>query len=105
MAIIEATVEAETKSEPVIVGMDKNFISSELSFYAFADHEGLTNTGGRIFGERSLMGILASWFGGAWEKFSHDRLRSAQAIRPVVIAAFRRRATCRLSTWSETVER
>ena len=56
VAIIEATIEAETKSEPVIVGMDKNFISSELSFYAFADHKGLTNTGGpHFFGERSLM--------------------------------------------------
>ncbi len=56
VAIIEATIEAETKSEPVIVGMDKNFISSELSFYAFADHKGVTNTGGpHFFGERSLM--------------------------------------------------
>ena len=56
VAIIEATVEAETKSEPVIVGMDKNFISSELSFYAFADHDGTTNIGGpHFFGERSLM--------------------------------------------------
>jgi dolichol-phosphate mannosyltransferase len=56
VAIIEATIKAETKSEPVIVGMDKNFISSELSFYAFADHKGVTNTGGpHFFGERSLM--------------------------------------------------
>jgi dolichol-phosphate mannosyltransferase len=56
VAIIEATIEAETKSEPVIVGMDKNFTSSELSFYAFADHSGTTNTGGpHFFGERSLM--------------------------------------------------
>ena len=56
VAIIEATIEAETKSEPVIVGMDKNFISSELSFYAFANHNGMTNTGGpHFFGERSLM--------------------------------------------------
>jgi dolichol-phosphate mannosyltransferase len=56
VAILEATIEAETKSEPVIVGMDKNFISSELSFYAFADHDGMSNTGGpHFFGERSLM--------------------------------------------------
>ena len=53
---IEAMVETKTRSEPVIVGMDRNFISSELSFYDFADDDGAMNTGGpHLFGGRSLM--------------------------------------------------
>ncbi len=58
---IKKRVELETGSEPVIVGMDKNFISSELSFYDFADRDGTKNTGGaHFFGGRSLM--WAFWF-------------------------------------------
>jgi dolichol-phosphate mannosyltransferase len=53
---IEATIEAETKSEPIIVGMDKHFISSELSFYDFADCDAASNIGGpHFFGGHSLM--------------------------------------------------
>jgi dolichol-phosphate mannosyltransferase len=55
---IKRRVELETGSAPVIVGMDKNFVSSELSFY---DHDGSKNTGGpHLFGNRSLM--WAFWF-------------------------------------------
>jgi dolichol-phosphate mannosyltransferase len=55
---IKRRVELETGSKPVIVGMDKNFISSELSFY---DRDGARNTGGaHFFGNRSLM--WAFWF-------------------------------------------
>ena len=56
--MIKRRVELETGSKPVIVGMDKNFISSELSFY---EREGARNTGGaHFFGNRSLM--WAFWF-------------------------------------------
>jgi len=55
---VKRRVELETGSKPVIVGMDKNFISSELSFY---EHDGARNTGGaHFFGNRSLM--WAFWF-------------------------------------------
>ena len=55
---VKRRVELETGSKPVIVGMDKNFISSELSFY---EHDGAKNTGGaHFFGNRSLM--WAFWF-------------------------------------------
>ena len=58
---IERRIELETGSKPIIVGMDKNFISSELSFYDFVDHDGPKNTGGaHFFGGRSLM--WAFWF-------------------------------------------
>lgn len=61
VAAIEKRIELETGSKPVIVGMDKNFISSELSFYDFVDHDGPKNTGGaHFFGGRSLM--WAFWF-------------------------------------------
>jgi dolichol-phosphate mannosyltransferase len=53
---IENAVEAETKSQPIIVGMDKNHISSLLSFYDFVDNDAAWNTGGpHLFGGRSLM--------------------------------------------------
>ena len=55
---VKRRVELETGSKPVIVGMDKNFISSELSFY---EPDGARNTGGaHFFGNRSLM--WAFWF-------------------------------------------
>lgn len=58
---IKKRVELETGSKPVIVGMDKNFISSELSFYDSVDPDGPRNTGGaHFFGSRSLM--WAFWF-------------------------------------------
>jgi len=53
---IETVVEAETKSQLIVVGMDRNFISSELSFYDLVDNDGAMNTGGpHFFGGRSLM--------------------------------------------------
>jgi dolichol-phosphate mannosyltransferase len=56
--MIKRRVELETGSKPVIVGMDKNFISSELSFY---ERDGARNTGGaHFFGNRSLMWVF--WF-------------------------------------------
>ncbi len=55
---VKRRVQLETGSKPVIVGMDKNFISSELSFY---DPDGPENTGGaHFFGNRSLMWLF--WF-------------------------------------------
>jgi dolichol-phosphate mannosyltransferase len=57
VARIETLIEAKTGSKPLIVGMDRNFISSELSFYNDAAY----NTGGpHFFGSRSLM--WAFWF-------------------------------------------
>ena len=56
---IRNMVEAKNGTRPVVVGMDKNFISSELSFYDSVNHHG--NTGGaHLFGQRSLM--WAVWF-------------------------------------------
>lgn len=53
---IEKVVEVETKSKPILVGMDKNFISSLLSFYAFGHNGAVLNIGGpHLFGGRSLM--------------------------------------------------
>jgi dolichol-phosphate mannosyltransferase len=58
---IKKQLEVKTGSKPVVVGMDKNFISSELSFYDPVDHDGPKNTGGaHFFGNRSLM--WAFWF-------------------------------------------
>jgi dolichol-phosphate mannosyltransferase len=52
---IETLIETETNAEPIIVGMDRNFISSELSFYDL-DNDATLNTGGlHFFGGRSLM--------------------------------------------------
>jgi dolichol-phosphate mannosyltransferase len=53
---IEKVLADETGSEPVIVGMDKYMISSQISFYDFNDGDGVKNTGGpHFFGGRSLM--------------------------------------------------
>ena len=52
VAKIETVVEAKTGSKPLTVGLDRNFISSELSFYNDSPY----NTGGpHFFGSRSLM--------------------------------------------------
>jgi dolichol-phosphate mannosyltransferase len=57
VAKIEPVIEAKTGSKPLTVGMDRNFIASELSFYNDAPY----NTGGpHFFGSRSLM--WAIWF-------------------------------------------
>jgi dolichol-phosphate mannosyltransferase len=53
---IEKLVKIETGSEPIIVGMDKNFISSELSFYSAVDSDGPKNIGAsHLVGGESLM--------------------------------------------------
>jgi dolichol-phosphate mannosyltransferase len=57
---IEAGLKAQTKSEPILVGMDNHFISSELSFYDFVDNDATFNTGGpHLFGGHSVM--FAFW--------------------------------------------
>ncbi len=65
MEAIENSVEEEAGAEPFIVGMDKNKIASELTFYRYKqsrtgkgsyDDEGLLATTGRhLFGMESLM--------------------------------------------------
>ena len=56
VAKIENAVEAKTGSKPLTVGMDRNFIASELSFY----NDSAYNTGGsHLLGGRSLM--WAAW--------------------------------------------
>ena len=56
---IKRMVEMQTGARPVVVGMDKNFISSELSFYDSMNDYGITG-GAHLFGHRSLM--WAVWF-------------------------------------------
>jgi dolichol-phosphate mannosyltransferase len=53
---IESAVEAQTGAKPIVVGMDKNFISSELSFYHAADKGGPFNTGRGSHGNRRWRG-------------------------------------------------
>ncbi len=56
MEQIESAVESETGSEPLIVGLDKYWISSELSFYDDRDDDVLPEVGGQyIFDKGSLM--------------------------------------------------
>jgi dolichol-phosphate mannosyltransferase len=58
---IEKLIKVETGSEPIIVGMDKNFISSELSFYCSNRIVGTRNIGGvHFFDQPSLM--WARWY-------------------------------------------
>jgi dolichol-phosphate mannosyltransferase len=58
---IRQDLEKKIGAKPIIVGMDKNFISSELSFYDFPDHDGPVDTAGpHLFGSASLM--WAFWF-------------------------------------------
>jgi dolichol-phosphate mannosyltransferase len=61
VGMIEKLVKIETGSEPIILGMDKNFISSELSFYSAVDSGGPNNiAGSHLVGGGSLM--WAFWF-------------------------------------------
>lgn len=61
VANIQTTVAAPGGLKPVIVGMDKNFISSELSFYRPIDSSEPYDIGGaHLFGHPSLM--WAIWF-------------------------------------------
>ena len=53
---IESHLEERTNQEPLIVGMDDYWISSELAFYGAADRDNTYEYGGRhLFGENSLM--------------------------------------------------
>jgi dolichol-phosphate mannosyltransferase len=53
---IEQKVEADLEQEPLVVGMDKYFIASELAFYRRDGREGVTHTASRhLLGERGLM--------------------------------------------------
>jgi len=53
---IESAVESETGSDPLIVGLDKYWISSQLSFYDGRDDDVLPEVGGQhIFDKASLM--------------------------------------------------
>ena len=57
---IQAMVERETGKVPLMVGMDRYFISSEIAFYS-GDKDSVKNTAGRsMFGEESLM--YGYWF-------------------------------------------
>jgi dolichol-phosphate mannosyltransferase len=57
---VEAQLESATHSDPLMVGMDKYFLSSEMAFYDH-DNDGPQNTAGRsLFGMDSLMFRL--WF-------------------------------------------
>ena len=63
---IERQVELMAGHEPLLVGMDKYFLASELSFYGRGDDDSLENTAGRgLFGLNSLM--FNDWFSGAQE--------------------------------------
>jgi len=57
---VEAQLESDTGSEPLLVGMDRYFLSSEIAFYD-PDKDGAENTAGRsLFGMDSLM--FRFWF-------------------------------------------
>jgi dolichol-phosphate mannosyltransferase len=52
---IQGALERETHQEPLIVGMQRNFLSSELAFYD-PDRDGARETAGpHLFGDNSLM--------------------------------------------------
>jgi dolichol-phosphate mannosyltransferase len=76
VARIEILIEAKTGSKPLIVGMDRNFISSELSFYNDAPY----NMRPSFFGSRSLMGHSGFHGRAHWRNFlmiDFDRKRLA----------------------------
>jgi len=52
---LQGELEREVHQEPLIVGMQRNFLSSELAFYN-PDHDGARETAGpHLFGNNSLM--------------------------------------------------
>lgn len=60
-ALIEQEVEWLTGEEPLRVGLDKYFLSSQMAFYDPVDNDGAANTAGRsLFGRDSLM--YDHWF-------------------------------------------
>jgi dolichol-phosphate mannosyltransferase len=90
---IEREVEARTGAEPLIVGMDRYFISSELAFYDSVRNDGVLNAGGpHLFGGRSLMWTY--WFP-----------RQAQVGRNIVMVDFDRERLMRpaLSRYFERI--
>jgi dolichol-phosphate mannosyltransferase len=55
-ALIEQQVESIVDDEPLRVGLDRYFLSSEMAFYDPVDRDGAFNTAGRhLFGQDSLM--------------------------------------------------
>jgi dolichol-phosphate mannosyltransferase len=65
---IQGALERETHQEPLIVGMQRNFLSSELAFYD-PDRDGARETAGpHLFGDNSLM--YEWWFP---KKLQEDR--------------------------------
>ncbi len=53
---IESAVQAQTGAEPVIVGMDKYWIASEMNFYDASENDTLSEIAGEVlFGGNSLM--------------------------------------------------
>ena len=59
--LVEKGVEDEMKMKPLVVGTDRNFISSELAFYDKDESPGFLNTAGiNLFGKKALM--YEFWF-------------------------------------------
>ncbi len=87
--VIERKMENETGSQPLIFGMDKYFISSELAFYDDPlDLDRFQNAGGpHLFGGRGLM--WEYWFPSSAEvgrtmvmiDFRHDTLSNPLLAR------------------------
>ncbi len=59
--IVEERVAKEMKAEPLVVGTDRNFISSEMAFYDKDESPGFLDTAGiNLFGKKALM--YKFWF-------------------------------------------
>ena len=59
--LVEKGVQDEMKMEPLVVGMDRNFISSEMAFYDKDESPGFLDTAGiNLFGKNALM--YQFWF-------------------------------------------
>jgi dolichol-phosphate mannosyltransferase len=59
--LVEERVEKEMKAEPLVVGTDRNFISSEMAFYDNDASPGFLDTAGiNLFGKKALM--YQFWF-------------------------------------------
>jgi dolichol-phosphate mannosyltransferase len=59
--LVEKGVEDEMKMKPLVVGMDRNFISSEMAFYDKDESPGFLDTAGiNLFGKNAVM--YQFWF-------------------------------------------
>jgi len=59
--LVEERVEDEMKMNPLVVGTDRNFISSEVAFYDNDESRGFLDTAGiNLFGKKALM--YQFWF-------------------------------------------